>query len=413
VALSGGSDSMALLDFMLSESNKYGIKIVAINVEHGIRGEESKSDSNFVKEYCKAHNVPLYYYEIDCLSFAKENSLSLEEGARALRYKCFYNAINEGKCDKVATAHHLNDNFESVLLNLFRGTGIKGLKGIESNFENKIIRPFLTVSKKEIEEYVQKNDIPFVTDSSNFSIDYTRNFLRLNVIPKIKEVFPEAEKSILRLNEIISCDEEYFSKVIKDFIVYEGDRAYIKLPVEKSILSRAVIEILRYLGVKKDWAKTHIDSVFSLLSLNNGSSVDLLNGIKAVREYDRICFYKENQVVEREIPFSCAEFTFFGKQYKIEKVNGSVELKNGFFADLDKIPFGAVIRTKKDGDIFTKFGGGTKKLNDFFTDIKIPKKDRNSIPVLACGNIVYFVFKIAISNLIKVDGNTKNIVQFI
>ncbi len=413
VALSGGSDSMALLEFMQSQKTIFNFNVKALNVEHGIRGEESKSDSNFVIDYCNKNNVELISYEVDCLKYSKENSLSLEEGARALRYQCFFDAIEKGKCDKVATAHHLNDNFESVLLNLFRGTGIKGLKGIENNFENKIIRPFLTVSKNEILDFVKQNNIPFVTDSTNLSDDYTRNFLRLNVIPKIKEVFPLAEKSVLRLSDIVCEDEEYFSKIISDYISFDGECAYIKLPCEKAVFSRATISALKYLGVKKDWAKTHIDSAFNLVSLENGASVDLLNDVKATREYDRICFYKSKPKHVFQLPFDICNFSFNGVNYSISKVQKNIDLKSGFFADLDKIPKDAVIRTKKDGDIFTKFGGGTKKLNDFFTDKKIPKKDRDSIPVIAKDNIVYFVFKIAISDLIKVDENTINIVNLL
>ena len=153
VAVSGGVDSVALLYFMLSQAEKYHIKIVAVNVEHGIRGQASKDDTNFVESLCAKLGVKLYKYSVDSLLKAKSDKLSLEEAARILRYDCFFDLISKGCCDKVATAHHLSDNFESVILNLFRGTGLKGVSGIESNYNDKIIRPFLSVSKHQIQDY--------------------------------------------------------------------------------------------------------------------------------------------------------------------------------------------------------------------------------------------------------------------
>lgn len=413
IALSGGSDSMALLNYMLENQNKFSYSVIALNVEHGIRGSESVSDTEFVKDYCKNHGVKLLTYSVNAIEFSKSNNLTLEEGARKLRYGCFYDAIDSGKCTKIATAHHLSDNFESILLNLFRGTGIKGLTGITDNYNNKIIRPFITVSKAEINEYVEKNGIPFVTDSTNFSDDYTRNYFRLNVIPKIKEVFPEAEKTVLKTADILRA-EDLFMQSLSDEILYEKDGCvYIKLPSPVPLIARAVITALKRLGIEKDWEKSHVDGVLNLVSLSNGAMINLPKGIIAIKEYDSICFYKEKELDGLEIPFSVKDFDFYGKKYTCKRVERPTDLKSGFFADLDKIPVDAVIRNKKDGDIFTKFGGGSKKLNDFLTDKKIPLKDRNSIPVLARGNIVYFIFQIAISDLIKVDENSKNIVQFV
>jgi tRNA(Ile)-lysidine synthase len=154
VAVSGGGDSMALLHYMQNNAKKYLFNVIAINVEHGIRGNDSISDTNFVISYCKDNNIPLLTYSVDCVAFAESHKLSLEQAGRILRYQIFNQAITDKKCDKVATAHHLQDNVESVLFNLFRGTGLKGLAGIDEQFENKIIRPLLDLSKTEIEEYL-------------------------------------------------------------------------------------------------------------------------------------------------------------------------------------------------------------------------------------------------------------------
>ncbi len=410
VALSGGSDSMALLHYMLEYSKKFPINVIAINVEHGIRGESSLSDTEFVKSFCKKNNVPLLLYKVDCIKKSKQEKLSLEQSARILRYDCFFDALSSKKCDKIATAHHLKDNAESVLFNLFRGTGIKGLKGITENFDDKIIRPFLTVSKEEIENYVKENNIPFVTDQTNFDDDYTRNFIRLQIIPKIKEIFPNFEQSVKRLSDSVKSDDDFLEQQADKFLSLLNNKAEIKIPSHYSIFARAEIKALKHLGVKKDWEKIHIDDAFSLSNKKNGASINLLNNITAIREYDKIAFYLNTQQTETVLPFQEGKFLFSGKTYNIEKVN-SYNLKDGLYIDLDKIPKTAIIRNKKDGDIFTKFGGGTKKLNDYLTDKKIPLKTRNDIPLLADGKEILAIFNVEISDRVKIDGNTKKIIK--
>ncbi len=411
VAVSGGSDSMALLYYMHSIAEKYGVKVIALNVEHGIRKETSKADSEFVRSFCRANGIELLSYSIDSIKKAKSEKLSVEQAARILRYECFFSAINEKKCDKVATAHHQRDNVESVLINLFRGTGLKGVSGINTNYEDKIIRPFLSVTKEEIMDYVAENSIPYVTDETNFSDDYTRNYVRLKVLPVIKEIFPKFEESISRFSEIAKAEDEYLDIIAKEKVkVFDGG-VKIALPCHPVIFARAAIFALKYIGLEKDWEKKHVDGLYKLTENKNSASFSLPKKILAVKEYDKIVIFKEPAVEKREIPFSVGKTEFGEDTIEIEQVSLPKNFKDGFYADLDKIPDGAIIRTKRDGDVFTKFGSGSKKLNDYFTDIKIPIRKRNSIPVIAKGNTVYFICGIAISELVRVDKNTKNIIQ--
>ena len=411
VALSGGGDSMALLNYMLNESKKYQIKVIAINIEHGIRGEESKSDTEFVKNYCKENGVSLLSYSVDCVAYALKHGLSVEQAGRILRYQIFNTAIQEGKCDKVATAHHKKDNFESVLFNLFRGSGLKGLAGIEENFENKIIRPLLSVSKEQITDYLEKNNIPYVTDQTNFDDKYTRNAIRLNILPEIEKVFPEAEKSVYRFSQIARLEDEYMQEQTFKHINFFENKVKIQLPIHNALLSRATVLALKHLGIEKDWEKSHIDSVLALANLDNGKMAHLPKGVIAVKEYDKIVFYKDLKSTDLVIPFNVGEITFNNKTLLIKEKNQPIDLKNGLFADKDKIPVGAVIRTRRDNDKFTKFGGGTKSLSDFFTDKKIPLLQRDSIPLLAFDSDVLAIFGLAISDKIKVDEKTKTIIE--
>ena len=414
VAVSGGEDSMALLHFCAANQTAYRIKTVALNVEHGIRGESSQKDSAFVKDYCQTHGIPLLEYRVDSLKKSKTDKISVEQAARALRYECFFDAIENKKCDAIFTAHHSSDNLESVLLNLFRGTGIKGLVGIK-NYGDKIYRPLLKVSKEEIAKYVKQNVVPFVNDETNFCDDYTRNFLRLNVIPKLKEVFPEAEKSVLRLSETSKAEDEFLDSAATAALSIKGGAYGIKTDTPRVILARAIVIALKNLGITYDYEKIHVDDVCALTEKESGKSVDLPRGVKAIREYDKIVLYKNAAGANKQtsLPFTVGTHALNGRTVKVElcdKVDAD-ELKAGFYADLDKIPQDAVIRQRKNGDKFTKFGGGTKSLSDYLTDKKIPKKDRDGLLIVASGSEVLAIAGVAISDKIKVDERTKNVIR--
>lgn len=413
VALSGGGDSMALLHYMLSVKELCAINVIAINVEHGIRGESSIKDTEFVKSYCKKLAIPLLCYSVDSLGEAQKYKLSIEQAARKLRYQCFFDAIDSGKCDKVATAHHRSDLAESVLFNLLRGTGIKGAIGIKDNYSDKIIRPFLSVDKSEIEDYLNKHKIPYVIDETNLSDDYTRNSIRHNVMPEVKKLFPEAEKSIARFAEIARLEDDFMEQTATSAIDFLDDIIEIRLPQHKAILSRAAIIAMRHLGVEKDWEKAHIDSIIKLSESNNGAKINLKNGVIASKEYDKLTFYKSAKSTQNQIDFELGSFEINGVKGEIKSVKKPLDLKDGFYADLNKIPSDAVIRFKKDGDLFTKFGGGTKPLGEYLTDLKIPQRKREFLPLIASGKTVLAIIGVAISEKIKVDEDTTNIIKII
>ena len=412
VAVSGGSDSVALLHYMLSVAELLNISVIALNVEHGIRGKESEKDSDFVKSLCAKWGVKLLSYKVDSLKKSQEDKLSLEQAARVLRYQCFFDAINNGECDKVATAHHSRDNLESVLLNLFRGSGLSGVSGILSNYNDKIIRPFLSISKEEIDEYVCKNCLPFVIDQTNFNTDFTRNHIRLNILPEIKKVFPEVEKSVFRFTEIVKSENEYLQQQALAAVQIDKDKVKISLPLHPVLLARASVHALKVLNITKDWEKAHIDSIISLADGRNGAKINLKSGIVVSKEYDVLTFYRHTEKEQTEIAFSLGQISIGKKTVVIEKCAALRDLTTGFYADLDKIPSNAVLRFKRDGDLFTKFGGGTKPLGEYLTDKKIPLRERDFIPLIAVDKVVLAIFNVAISDKIKVDKTTKNIIKF-
>lgn len=405
VALSGGMDSMCLLHVLLSHKEVYGLTIKAINIDHSIRGEESENDSLFVKNYCEKHGVELKFFKVDAINFSKENKYTLEQGARILRYQIFNQLLNENYADKIATAHHLNDNFESVLFNLFRGSGLKGLSGINP-CGDKFIRPLLNVSKEEIKNYVIKNNVPYVEDSTNSQTNYTRNYIRNVLTPLIEEKFPNAVLAVKRLSDISREENEFLNELAKSQIKKDKNGYHINVNTPPVLFKRAVIITLNLLGLEKDYEKTHVEDVFGLKLLQNGSKITLPKNIITVKEYEQISFYKEkasNKITE--IPFALGSYNF--KDFTLEI--SSSPTKNALVFDKDKIPKNAVIRNRKNGDVFTKFGGGTKKLKDFFIDKKIPVIKRDELLVIASGNDVLMVVGVEISDKIKVDNDTKTL----
>ena len=410
VATSGGVDSMVLLHYLTSKSKELSFKIVALNIEHGIRGQDSIDDSNFVKTYCMQNNIPLLFYKIDTLKKAEQDKLSVEQAGRILRYQCYNDALQNGKCNKIATAHHLSDQAESVLFNIFRGTGIKGLAGISENFCEQVIRPFINVTKQEILTYAEQNNIDYVTDKTNFDDAYTRNFIRLNIVPEIKKVFPELENSLKRLSDLAKLDEDYLQNESSNALICTDDHIEIPLGLHDAIFSRCVITALQKLGLNKDWEKIHIDSILQLQYKNNGAKIFLPKNIIAVKEYGKVVLYTSEENNINSIPFSQGIFDFANSKIVVEKVEfKDIDLKNGHYIDASKLSPNCVIRSYNTGDVFTKFGGGTKKLCDYFTDKKIPQRLRNSIPLLADGNDILAIFGVEISQKVKLEDNLNNI----
>ena len=416
VAISGGKDSVCLLHYLHANSKKLGIKnLVAVNVEHGIRGDESIADSNFVKKLCDKLNITCYLYTVDAVKEQKSSGLSLEESARKLRYGCFYDLKNKGLCDVIVTAHHKSDNTESVLFNLVRGTGLKGLKGIPKNNDDFILRPFLTVDKEEIDCYIKANALDYVTDQTNFCLDYTRNFLRLEVIPKLKEKFNKLDESILRLSTIVEKEDAYLDNLAKKQLFCDGDNYLIPVSCDEVLFIRATIFALNGLGVKKDYEKKHLDAIYSLTGAKNGTKYDVKFGVVAIKEYDHVRLFKTvDNDKQKVLPFNLNDFSFDAGDLSItlldEKPTNFKLQKGVHYADLDKLD-GTFLRMRQNGDVFTPIFGKTKKLKDYFIDKKIPLIKRDGLPLIVDGNEVLYIAGIEISNKIKVDENTKNVIK--
>ena len=420
VGYSGGVDSSVLLSDLVENQEDLGINVVAINIEHGIRGKISVLDSLFCKEQCGKLNIPFYGYEVDSLYFASKNGYSLEQAARFLRYECYFKALNAGVCDVVALAHHMSDNVETILFNVFRGSSTTGGTGIKKySYNGKIVRPFLNVSKEDILHYAKEKNIKFVTDETNTDVDYTRNALRIKVIPVIKEIFPEAERAIARFAETLESDDEYLYSLAQKSFLIESDKYFLPVNLSYPVFSRAVIIILRNLGVVKDYQKVHVDAIYALRNNFSGKEVVLPKSVVAVKEGENIVLYKRKKYSDFvvEIPFKLGKTIINGVEVVAEKVEKENFDESNFntdgtlYFDLDKLPKNCVFRTRSVGDEYAKFGGGTVSLKKYLTDLKIPKRLKDKVLLIASGKTVCCVIGKDISRLIKIDKDTQNIVK--
>ena len=403
VATSGGSDSMVLLHFLNQNKKTLGIKILCLNIDHQIRGEESEKDSLFVKEYCQKNKIEFLGFVVDVLKLKEENGFTLEQAARVLRYKKFQEVLDEKFADVIATAHNLPDLTETLLLNLFRGSGLNGMA--VSFKHGKIIRPLMETPKSEILEYLQKNNVPYVEDLSNYDEQYTRNYLRQSVIPRIKEKFPNLEESLLRFCENCKEDLEYLEFLANKYV--EGASVKLDKEIPKSLLSYAIFSALKNIDIYADIENSHIDKIKDLYyNLQTGSEICLKNDIVCVKEYDKIVFCKKRGKIEITEKFRCGKFQIDKYLITIEKTTKFEKAENVFYLK-DGVEKSAIIRFKQAGDFFKRFGGGTKSLSDYFTDIKLEKLKRPFVPLIANGSEIIAILPFNISENYKVENLSK------
>lgn len=304
VAVSGGPDSITLLSVLNNLRTKYNLDLVVAHVNHKIR-KEAIIDEEYVQEFCNKINVEFFVKSIDVKELANNNKIGLEEAGRNVRYDFFEEVLEKTNSNKIAIAHNKNDSVETIIMNIFRGTGVQGLKGIEPIMENKFIRPLIECEKPEIEKYCEIKKLNPKIDKTNFENDYTRNKIRNVVIPYIKKEFnPNIISTITRLSEVINRDDEYLNKVTKEkylnlLIEKKDTEIILNLKefnlLENSLKSRLIIyTISRLFGNSKNIEKVHIDDIIKLCDNNIGNKYLTPNkNIKVFVKKHKIFFIKQ------------------------------------------------------------------------------------------------------------------------
>jgi len=425
IALSGGPDSVFLLHFLNKFKKKFKIKLGAAHINHCLRGKDSERDELFCKVICNELSIPFYLLRKDIKSYSKRNKFSLEVAGRKIRYEFFEKVANDNKYHKVATAHNADDNTETVLLNLIKGTGLKGIAGIPVK-RNNIIRPILSLTKKEILNYLDKNQFEYRIDESNLSNDFERNYLRNEIIPLIqKNINPSFSNSALNtslnLQKLNSGLTEIVG-VLKAEVKVKPNRS-VSIPIEHisksnaSIISYSLKEIIdENFSVKIE--SRDLKKIFLLAKKQSGKSEELSEKLIALKERDEITIQKKGSVkkLKQKKTSIGNEAEIDGKILSISKVKKN-EVKIGKtkkieFISADGLSSTFVVRVWKSGDKFFPIGmQGSKKISDYLNDIKINSFEKKEQLVLENKRNIVWVIGKRLDDRFKVTPNTKKVLK--
>ena len=378
VALSGGADSVALLHMLCGISESCGFTVAAAHINHQLR-DTADRDMNFCKKLCEDLGIPLKILTADIRTGAKSSGMSEELYARGVRYD-FFESLGY---DKIATAHNKNDNAETILFNFMRGASLGGLCGIPYMRGN-IIRPLLDIKKSDITAFCEEKGYEFMTDETNLSEIYTRNKIRLSLIPQIERNFNENFVNTVTANsETLSCDEDFLSREAEK--IYKGEiLSEFAKTMHPAILSRLIqLFYKEQAGTFQNLSVTFVKSIISLLQKNKtGSKTDLPNGFTAYISYGRLFIEKKAETPAFQYKILPNTPIFISEIKKT--VTLLADKKGKIFLPDER---GLAIRNRRDGDIFYPAGmSGKKRLSDYFTDKKIPQKMREEIPILTKNN---------------------------
>ena len=413
VACSGGKDSMSLLHFLWNNKKELGIEVVAVNVDHNLR-EASEADSQFVVNYCNKNGIKVYTFKVNAKQFAIDKKLTIEQSARECRYRVFKSLVSKKIVDKIALAHHMQDQAETILLNIFRGTGIAGASGMEYVRDNIYIRPMLNVSKAEISAYVMMNEIPYVEDETNNDSEFNRNYIRNQIMPLIRTRWANADSAIVNFGKNCRQDEQYIQSIINEDAMMVEDgmvriySTYFIYP--DAYVFRLILKALKKIGLSSNIERKHLKMIKSMaIEAENGTKISLPNGLSVIKEYTYITFTNRKiKQSNKTYPFAKGKIDI--KNFGLIETMVTRKFDIGAYThliDANKLPKNTMWRCRKDGDMFEKFGGGTKSLSDYLIDKKVPVRLRSVLPVLAVDNEIYIIAGIEISEKLKVDKDTK------
>lgn len=410
VGLSGGADSVCLLFLLQTLAPSMGFSLEAVHINHQLRKEANEEEA-FVKKLCESHRIPCKTVKVDAKAHAEAEGVGIEEAARWLRYQVF-----EGYPDaKIALAHHEDDQAETVMFHLCRGSGIRGLGGMRP-VRDRFIRPLLCVNKEEILSFMKEKDLQYVTDESNFDDSFSRNKIRLSLLPLAEEVCAGSKGNIVRSAELFREAEDYLTFMVdqtcKD-LVKEDETGYFIKKEELQALhpylrSALIYEVLAKAGGrKKDLTRTHVEEVLGLLESQSGRSISLKYGLKAETDQRKLRISKAEAFLRDETGQVSIE-------YKVFPYEKSMNIPNKPYTkwfDYDKIKTCPVVRYRKTGDYFYCGETAKKKLKDFFINEKISRFERDEIPLIADGDHILWIVGYRSSSFYKVTEETKRIME--
>ena len=389
VGLSGGADSVCLTHALHTLREQFGIEIYTAHVNHGIRGAEAERDMSFAKSFSESLGIICFTENLNIPEIAKKNGISEETAGRIARYEFFNKTAAFSGITKIATAHNKNDNAETLLMNFMRGSTVKGMSGIPMRRGN-IVRPVLCLTRNEIEDYCRENSLEYVTDSTNNETVYTRNKIRRELIPLIESVYnPNFVTTVTENAVLTSEDNAYIAKQAQNafYDTVKDNSADINAlkSLDNAILRRVIMAMIQAAAeTDEDIRSVYVCDVSNLLDKNSGASVNLPFGITARVEYGRLVIEKTpvtTSQFEYEAKTGITEIPELGKTAIINTVNARKK-DNAIYINAD-IDDKITIRNRRKGDIFMPYGmSGSKKVKEYFINEKIPRDERERIPII-------------------------------
>jgi tRNA(Ile)-lysidine synthase len=434
VGVSGGVDSMVLLHLLFACREAFDLSLIVAHVNHGLRPAESEKEAELVENEAARLGLPFEYGQFNVKEFQKTMGLSPQDAARRIRFHFFYNLLQRHDAKKIVLGHHADDQVETVLLKLIRGSGLQGLKGMLPIREGKVIRPLLGVWREKIQTFAVEKKIPFLLDSSNLESDYLRNRIRLTLIPLMeREYQPNFKEILLRTSNILREENDYLEKgaeaAYQEIVRKEKDILFFKLleyrSLHQSIQWRVMRKILEGIydwgtGVEEgEWSE--VDKIYQKLHQSSPSFLlELPHGVWVEKRYDVVLLGKGKvkPLPPFEVELRSPGSTFIeeiGKEVVIEETDRD-KLKdykgpaNAALMDYGSLQFPLKMRNFRPGDRFHPLGvKGTQKLKEFFIDHKVPKVERPKVPLLVSGERIVWIVGYRIDERIKVTEKTKKV----
>ncbi|MGB9715261.1 MAG: tRNA lysidine(34) synthetase TilS [Thermodesulfovibrionales bacterium] len=428
LALSGGPDSVFLLYALNHFKEEMKLFLHAIYIDHNLRPEETPFEIEFCDKLCQRLGVPFVTKSIDVKSYAKEKSMNRQEVARQLRYKVFDETAFEIKADKIALGHTADDQAETVLMRLLRGSGPLGLSGIPP-IRGNIIRPLIEVERQEIDKFLQSEHIDFIVDSSNLKKDYIRNKIRLTLIPMMKEINPNIIETLSRSASIFREEERYFDVIVGKTLmrlVSKKSDSRIELflaPLEamdKVILRRVLRKVMEETKGLRGINFFHIEDIIELIkNAKAGSRLYLPKDVRVIKDYSTLVFTAEPPVklgsYKLEVPgeVNLKETGVLIRASLLENKEAMAMISSDVaLFDTERLVFPLTIRSRKNGDYFFPLGfGKKKKLQDFFVDEKVPRDERDAIPLILSGEDIIWIAGYRQDHRFRVTDETRKILK--
>lgn len=423
IGFSGGMDSAALLYSLLEIREEFNLTIAICHLNHGVRGEEADRDEEFSRKTAEKLGIYFESEKTDMHGFAEKEKISKEEAGRKLRQDFFNRVSKKINADKIALAHNYNDQVETLLMRILRGTGLDGLKGIDYKNEN-IIRPLLNVTREEIENYILENKFPYVEDSTNMESNYHRNKIRNLLLPMLrKEYNPNLEQSIFNLSELAKLDVEFLeeltkkafvdvSKVSNDKIKIDIDKFNLLNPALQNRVIRKAFSL--FPNGLKDLSLKNINEVLELKELDSGKFIDNINGCKIRNSYGKLIFEKKDNNENKDIYFllEMGINEIHGKSIVVERVREKTSSINSITIPQNLIKNKLVLRNRRNGDRIRPIGlSGSKKLKDIFIDKKIDREIRDDYLLVSDFEKIFWVIDLVKSEITNFESSNGDYIK--